>query len=121
MSTWAIPLAVLSCIKLLILLERLNIQTEFINGMRVTDSETMDVVEMVLGGQVNGITAIFNDDGFAFEFLNIREGFYEYVGNTLGGFILHKALKPKSLLISQTALLHRNYLLKWQKEKIPPL
>ncbi|MCF7969686.1 MAG: acetylglutamate kinase [Methylococcaceae bacterium] len=35
------------------LLERLNIQTEFINGMRVTDAETMDVVEMVLGGQVN--------------------------------------------------------------------
>ncbi len=35
------------------LLERLNIQTEFINGMRVTDTETMDVVEMVLGGQVN--------------------------------------------------------------------
>jgi acetylglutamate kinase len=35
------------------LLARLNIQTEFINGMRVTDSETMDVVEMVLGGQVN--------------------------------------------------------------------
>ncbi len=35
------------------LLDRLNIQTEFINGMRVTDSETMDVVEMVLGGQVN--------------------------------------------------------------------
>jgi len=35
------------------LLERLNIQTEFINGMRVTDSETMDVAEMVLGGQVN--------------------------------------------------------------------
>jgi len=35
------------------LLARLNIKTEFINGMRVTDSETMDVVEMVLGGQVN--------------------------------------------------------------------
>lgn len=35
------------------LLERLNITTEFVNGMRVTDSETMDVVEMVLGGQVN--------------------------------------------------------------------
>ncbi|WP_428353320.1 acetylglutamate kinase [Methyloprofundus sp.] len=35
------------------LLERLNITTEFINGMRVTDTETMDVVEMVLGGQVN--------------------------------------------------------------------
>ncbi len=35
------------------LLEKLNIQTEFIDGMRVTDSETMDVVEMVLGGSVN--------------------------------------------------------------------
>jgi acetylglutamate kinase len=35
------------------LLQRLNINSEFVNGMRVTDSETMDVVEMVLGGQVN--------------------------------------------------------------------
>jgi len=35
------------------LLARLDIKTQFINGMRVTDSETMDVVEMVLGGQVN--------------------------------------------------------------------
>ncbi|NOQ76346.1 MAG: acetylglutamate kinase [Methylococcaceae bacterium] len=35
------------------LLERLNITTQFVDGMRVTDSETMDVVEMVLGGQVN--------------------------------------------------------------------
>ncbi|NOR68812.1 MAG: acetylglutamate kinase [Methylomarinum sp.] len=35
------------------LLKRLNISTQFIDGMRVTDSETMDVVEMVLGGQVN--------------------------------------------------------------------
>jgi len=35
------------------LLDRLKINTQFIDGMRVTDSETMDVVEMVLGGQVN--------------------------------------------------------------------
>ncbi|RLA22861.1 MAG: acetylglutamate kinase [Gammaproteobacteria bacterium] len=35
------------------LLKRLDINTEFVNGMRVTNSETMDVVEMVLGGQVN--------------------------------------------------------------------
>ena len=34
-------------------LDRLNITTRFVDGMRVTDSETMDVVEMVLGGQVN--------------------------------------------------------------------
>jgi acetylglutamate kinase len=35
------------------LLKKLNIQTEFIDGMRVTDAQTMDVVEMVLGGSVN--------------------------------------------------------------------
>ncbi|GEN25667.1 acetylglutamate kinase [Halomonas cupida] len=35
------------------LLERLQIESRFVGGMRVTDSETMDVVEMVLGGLVN--------------------------------------------------------------------
>ena len=35
------------------LLKRLGKESEFIQGMRVTDSETMDVVEMVLGGLVN--------------------------------------------------------------------
>ncbi len=35
------------------LLERLGKESEFIAGMRVTDAETMDVVEMVLGGLVN--------------------------------------------------------------------
>jgi acetylglutamate kinase len=36
-----------------LLLERLGKASEFVDGMRVTDSETMDVVEMVLGGLVN--------------------------------------------------------------------
>src|SRR5690554_3297993 len=46
------------------LLERLNIQSRFVNGMRVTDSETMDVVEMVLGGQVNKeIVSLINAQG----------------------------------------------------------
>ncbi|MFP4647622.1 MAG: acetylglutamate kinase [Halorhodospira sp.] len=35
------------------LLERIGKETEFVQGMRVTDAETMDVVEMVLGGLVN--------------------------------------------------------------------
>ena len=35
------------------MLERLKIQSEFIDGMRVTDAATMEVVEMVLGGLVN--------------------------------------------------------------------
>ncbi len=39
-------------------LRKVGKKGEFIQGMRVTDAETMDVVEMVLGGQVN--TAIVN-------------------------------------------------------------
>jgi acetylglutamate kinase len=35
------------------LLSRIGKQSQFVEGMRVTDSETMDVVEMVLGGLVN--------------------------------------------------------------------
>lgn len=35
------------------LLQRLGKESQFVSGMRVTDAETMDVVEMVLGGLVN--------------------------------------------------------------------
>jgi len=35
------------------LLKRIGKESTFVEGMRVTDSETMDVVEMVLGGLVN--------------------------------------------------------------------
>ncbi len=46
------------------LLERLGKQSQFIQGMRVTDSETMDVVEMVLGGLVNKeIVSLLNQHG----------------------------------------------------------
>ncbi len=34
-------------------LDRLGIESSFVNGLRVTDDATMDVVEMVLGGKVN--------------------------------------------------------------------
>ena len=46
------------------LLKKLNIPTRFVNGMRVTDAATMDVVEMVIGGQVNQeIVALLNHHG----------------------------------------------------------
>lgn len=46
------------------LLERLNIESKFIDGMRVTTEETMDVVEMVLGGLVNKeIVSLLNQYG----------------------------------------------------------
>ncbi len=46
------------------LLERLGKPSRFVDGMRVTDSETMDVVEMVLGGLVNKeIVNLLNQHG----------------------------------------------------------
>src|SRR2546426_7072787 len=46
------------------LLARLGKKGEFVQGMRVTDSETMDVVEMVLGGQVNKeVVELINQQG----------------------------------------------------------
>ena len=49
------------------MLDKLNIKSEFINGKRVTDPETMNVVEMVLSGSVNKkiVQAINNQDGRA--------------------------------------------------------
>ncbi len=46
------------------MLEKLNIQSEFVNGKRVTDAATMEVVEMVLSGRVNKrIVQAINDQG----------------------------------------------------------
>jgi acetylglutamate kinase len=46
------------------LLKKLNIESRFVNGMRVTTSEIMDVVEMVLGGLVNkDIVNLINQNG----------------------------------------------------------
>ena len=46
------------------LLDRLNIESKFVNGMRITDNATMDIVEMVLGGQVNKeIVSLINRQG----------------------------------------------------------
>ncbi len=46
------------------LLKRIGKKGEFVQGMRVTDEETMDIVEMVLGGQVNKeIVNLINQHG----------------------------------------------------------
>jgi len=45
-------------------LDRMGIRPKFVRGMRLTDEETMDVVEMVLGGKVNkAIVAQINQQG----------------------------------------------------------
>ncbi len=46
------------------LLKKIGKESRFVDGMRVTDSETMDVVEMVLGGLVNkDIVNLINNNG----------------------------------------------------------
>ena len=45
-------------------LKRLSIESEFVDGLRVTDKQTMDVVEMVLVGKVNKeIVGLINENG----------------------------------------------------------
>ena len=46
------------------MLERLGIQSRFVDGLRVTDRETMEVVEMVLAGTINKqVVAAINAEG----------------------------------------------------------
>jgi len=49
------------------LLERIGKKSQFIDGLRVTDSETMGIVEMVLGGQVNNIRAVSEVGGLSLD------------------------------------------------------
>ncbi|QKF61057.1 acetylglutamate kinase [Campylobacter curvus] len=45
-------------------LDRLHIKSEFVDGLRVTDKEAMEIVEMVLSGNINKeITALLNKNG----------------------------------------------------------
>ena len=67
-------------------LKKLSIQSEFIDGLRVTDSQTMDVVEMVLGGLVN--KEIVN-------LLNQNQGRAIGVSGKDGGLIKAKKLRLK--------------------------
>lgn len=46
------------------LLTKIGKESEFINGLRVTNEETMDIVQMVLSGKINKeIVALFNKNG----------------------------------------------------------
>ncbi len=46
------------------LLKKMGKKSKFVNGLRVTDAETMDIIEMVLGGKVNKeIVSLINKHG----------------------------------------------------------
>ncbi|MDE3020490.1 MAG: acetylglutamate kinase [Pseudomonadota bacterium] len=67
-------------------LKRVGKQSEFVQGMRVTDRETMDIVEMVLGGLVNKeIVSLINQQGGRAVGLSGKDG----------GFIRARRLKVK--------------------------
>jgi acetylglutamate kinase len=56
-------------------LKKMNIQSDYVHGMRVTDGETMDVVEMVLVGKVNKeIVSLINYHGGKAVGLSGRDG-----------------------------------------------
>ncbi len=74
------------------LLTQLNIQSEFIDGIRVTDSKTMDVVEMVLGGLVNKEIV---------SLLNKNQGKAIGITGKDGNLIQAKKLLKKSLVDSK--------------------
>jgi acetylglutamate kinase len=57
------------------MLERLKIKSEFIDGLRVTDKETVEVVEMVLVGSINkAIVTAINDAGGSAVGLSGKDG-----------------------------------------------
>ncbi|MDA8165232.1 MAG: acetylglutamate kinase [Desulfobacteraceae bacterium] len=56
-------------------LKKMNVQSDYVHGMRVTDGETMDVVEMVLVGRVNKeIVSLINYHGGKAVGLSGRDG-----------------------------------------------
>ncbi|MDD2864348.1 MAG: acetylglutamate kinase [Methylococcales bacterium] len=76
------------------LLTKLGKTSEFIDGMRVTDTETMDVVEMVLGGLVNKeIVNLINQHGGKAVGLTGKDG----------NFIRAKKIKLKKAAVDSEA------------------
>jgi len=77
------------------LLARLGKKGEFVQGMRVTDDDTMDVVEMVLGGQVNKeVVTLINQAGGKAVGLTGQDGGFIRARKLL----LPSANKPSELL-----------------------
>jgi len=71
------------------LLDQVGKESKFIDGMRVTDSETMDVVEMVLGAKVNKeIVSLINQHGGSAVGLTGKDGHFMQARQLL--------FKPKS-------------------------
>ncbi len=67
------------------MLERVGKESEFVGGMRVTDDETMEIVEMVLGGSVNAeIVELVGRSGGRAVGLTGKDGAFMRVRKLLG-------------------------------------
>ena len=91
-------------------LEKLGIKPVFLDGLRITDTETMDVVEMVLVGRVNKqiVSGINNNGSLAVGLCGIDGGLIE--ARTLGGGthgFVGEVAKVKTKLL--TPLLEKGY------------
>lgn len=61
--------------KISAMMQRLGLEPNFVHGHRITDSDTMDIVEMVLGGLVNKeIVALINSKGASAVGLSGKDG-----------------------------------------------
>ncbi len=88
------------------LLEKVGKKREFVQGMRVTDSETMDLVEMVLGGLVNKeIVNLINEQGGKAVGLTGKDGAF---------------IRAKKLLVSSESEAERDLGQVGQVESIDP-
>src|SRR3989344_1398975 len=87
------------------LLERIGKKSEFIQGMRVTDRETMDVVEMVLGGLVNKeIVSLINSHGGKAVGLTGKDGdAYNINADVVAGKLAITLKAEKLILLTNTA------------------
>jgi len=93
------------------MLKRLNIQSDFVNGQRVTDAATMEVVEMVLSGLVNAkiVQAISEQGGRAVG-----------VSGKDSGLIICEPENPALGLVGRPTAVNPNLLLDLaEKELIP--
>ena len=63
------------------LMDRLGKKPEFVDGLRVTDKETMDIVQMVLAGKINKTLV---------NLLEMKGGSQDFGTFHIGEFILHR-------------------------------
>jgi acetylglutamate kinase len=78
-----------------LMMKRLGLEPKFVKGVRVTDSQTMEIVEMVLGGMINKeIVALINQHGGRAVGLTGKDGRLIRAKKVRGGDALSEGDEP---------------------------